>query len=79
MPAEFQPLMQALLATLADIDFAHEHEVDKVNSTVLDERFKAKLVSKLDQLHRERRHPYEQEALLLEERVQMLLGWSSVS
>ncbi len=74
MPDEFQPLMQSLLATLADIDFAHEHELERVNSTVVDERFKARLMTKLDQTHRERRHPYERELLRLEGRMRALMS-----
>jgi hypothetical protein len=74
MPAEFLPVMQSLLATLADIDFAHEHEVEKVNSSGKDDTFKAKLITKLDQLHQERRHPYEHELLRLASRMQSLVG-----
>jgi len=73
-PAEFQPALQAILATLADIDFAHEHEMEKINSSVMDERFKTKLVTKLDQLHREKREPYEQELVRLQDRMRSLLS-----
>lgn len=72
IPAEFQELMQSVLATLADIDFAHEHELEKVNSTNADATFKAKLITKLDRLHQERRHPYAHELLRLEERMRSL-------
>jgi hypothetical protein len=77
MPAEFQPLMQSLLATLADIDLAHEHELEKVNSTSVDNTFKAKLITKLDQVHREKRHPYANELLNLEARARSFLGRGS--
>jgi hypothetical protein len=49
--------MQSVLATLADIDFADRQEVEKVSSTGLDDVFKSRLVTKLDQLHREQRQP----------------------
>ena len=73
-PAEFQPTMQAILATLADIDFAHEHELRKVNSSVNEESFKVKLVAKLNQLHQERRKPYAQEVVRLQDRMRSLLS-----
>jgi hypothetical protein len=71
---QFQPAMQAMLATLADIDFAHEHELEKVNSSVIDDSFKMKLVTKLDQLHRDRREPYEQERVRLHEQMRSLMN-----
>ena len=48
IPAEFQPRMQLVLDTLADIDFAHECELDNVNSAAIDASFKAKVIAKLD-------------------------------
>ena len=67
IPAEFQPRMQLVLATLADIDFAHECELDNVNSAAIDASFKAKMIAKLDQVHQQRRHPYAQELIRLHE------------
>jgi hypothetical protein len=79
IPDEFQPLMQSLMATLADIDFAHEHELEKVNSTSVDGALKARLITKLDQHHREKRHPYANELVRLEERTRSCLGRGSGS
>ena len=73
LPTELQPLMQSLLSTLADIDFAHEHEVEKVKNSALDDRFRATLIAKLDQLHREMRQPYVEEVLRLQNRARSLL------
>ena len=74
LPADLEPAMQSVLATLADIDFAHRQEVEKVSSTGLDDVFKSRLVAKLDQLHRERRHPYAQEAVRLQKRMRSLFS-----
>jgi hypothetical protein len=79
MPAEFQPAIQAILSILADIDFAHEHELEKVERSVLDERFKTKLIAKLNQLHRQRRQPYAHELLYLQERTRSFLDPDSRS
>jgi hypothetical protein len=65
--------MQSVLSTLADIDFAHRQAVEKVSSTGLDDVFKSRLVAKLDQLHRERRHPYAKEVVRLQKRMRSLL------
>jgi hypothetical protein len=73
IPAEFEPVMQSLLATLADIDFAHQREVERVNSTALDDRFKTVMIARLDQHHRERRQPYAEEVLRLQQRMRSLL------
>jgi streptomycin 6-kinase len=72
IPAEFQPAMQSVLATLADLDFAHQREVDQISRSGVDDVFKARLIAKLDQLHRERRHPYAQELFRLQERMRSL-------
>jgi hypothetical protein len=42
-----QPLMQNLLATLADIDFAHQREVERVTDGSGDERLKSLVVGQL--------------------------------
>jgi streptomycin 6-kinase len=72
LPDEFQPAMQSILAILADIDFAHEREVEKVSRSGLDDVFKSSLIAKLDQLHRERRQPYAQELVRLQHRFRSL-------
>jgi hypothetical protein len=72
LPADLEPAMQSVLATLADIDFAHRQEVEKVSSTGLDDVFKSRLVAKLDQLHRDRRDPYAKEVVTLQKRMRAL-------
>ncbi len=74
LPADLEPAMQSVLATLADIDFAHRQEVEKVSSTRLDDVFKSRLIAKLDQLHRERRQPYAQVAVRLQKRMRSLFS-----
>jgi hypothetical protein len=67
IPAEFQPRMQMLLGTLADIDFAHECEINEVNSAAMDPSFKTQMVTKLGQVHQQRRHPYAEELIRLQD------------
>ena len=73
-PADVQPLMQTLLATLADIDFEHECEVEKVKGSVTDPGLKATMMVRLAQRHGERRHPYVEELMRLEARTRSVLG-----
>ena len=72
--AEFQSAMQSLLATLADIDIAHEVELERVNSSALDEAFKLRLAAKLVQHHREQRQPYLQEVVQLQNRMRLTVS-----
>ena len=52
------PLLQSLLATLADIDFAFESDLEVVENSATDEALKRKIVERLREQHRERRAPY---------------------
>ena len=76
-PADVQPLMQSLLATLADIDFEHERELDKMKNSATDALLKERMIKKLEQRHRERRHPYVQELMALEARMRLVLAQSA--
>ena len=67
---ELQPLLQSLLATLADIDFEHERERDMINSRTMDTNLKIRLLEKLRRHHRERREPYIQQLAILQKRIQ---------
>jgi hypothetical protein len=60
-----EPLMQSLLATLADIDFEYEHELAKIDESAADESVKRRMRDRLVKEHQERREPY----------VQQLEGW----
>ena len=69
-PADIEPLMEAIRATLADLDFAHERELAKIENGSGDESLKARLRAKLDARHRERREPYFQQLNELQKRIQ---------
>jgi tryptophanyl-tRNA synthetase len=66
---ELQPLLQSLLATLADIDFEHERERDNINGRAMDMNLKIRLLEKLKQHHRQRREPYLQQLAILQEHI----------
>lgn len=53
--SEFQPLLQSFQATLADIDFEYESDIETVRKSSLDELFKQMTIRKLQEHHRERR------------------------
>jgi len=61
------PLMQSLLATLANIDAEHEHEVGRVTRSSAQASLKAHLLAKLKQRHR--REPYVQQLAVLKQRL----------
>ena len=63
------PLMQSLLATLANIDAEHEHEVERATRSSAPASLKAHLLAKLSERHRERRAPYVRQLAVLEGRV----------
>jgi hypothetical protein len=66
---ELQPLLQSLLATLADIDFEHERQRDTISTRTTDMNLKIRLLEKLREHHRERREPYIQQLAILQERI----------
>jgi hypothetical protein len=66
---ELQPLLQSLLATLADIDFEYERERDTISTRTTDMNLKIRVLEKLREHHRERREPYIQQLAILQERV----------
>jgi hypothetical protein len=55
---EILPLLQSLLAALADIDSAHESDVEAVRGSGAEEWLKQTVIPKLEVRHRERRAPY---------------------
>ena len=69
---DLQPLLQSLLATLADIDFEHERERDTISSRTMDMNLKIRLLEKLKQHHRQRREPYLQQLAILQERLRRM-------
>jgi len=68
-----KPLFQSLLASLTNIDFEFERERDKLSASLdgLHERERA--LRRLEQRHRERRTPYLEKLVKLEDRIRS--GW----
>ena len=65
----FQPLLQSLLATLADIDFDYEQEREKLCSNSPNSNIKIRALEKLKAHHRERREPYIHQLAILQQRM----------
>ena len=65
----FQPLLQSLLATLADLDFDYEKKREKLSNTSPDTTIKIRALEKLKNRHRERRDPYIQQLAILQKRM----------
>jgi len=57
-PPDFLPLLQLLLATLADIDYEHESDIETVRSSSADEWLKQATIRKLQERRQQRRAPY---------------------
>ena len=55
---EVLPLLQLLLATLADIDFEHESDIETVRNSAADEWLKQTTIRRLQDCHQKRRAPY---------------------
>jgi len=71
-PTDLQPLLQSLLAALADLDFVHASEVALIRDSDADERLKQTVIRRLDERHRERRAPYIRQLEAVEERIRAL-------
>jgi hypothetical protein len=69
---ELLPLLQSLLATVADIDFEHESDVETVRNSSADEWLKQTTIRKLQECHQERRMPYVQQLESLQRRLRAL-------
>jgi hypothetical protein len=69
-PSELRPFLQSLRATLADIDFEHESDVETVRSSSVDEWLKLTTIRKLQEHHRERRMPCIAQLERLQDRMQ---------
>jgi hypothetical protein len=55
---ELLPLLQSLLADLADIDFEHASDVETIRTSTAEEWLKQAAIRRLQERHRERRTPY---------------------
>lgn len=53
-----QTMMQELLRTLANLDFQHEDDLNKLKRSTTDDELKKYIKEKLQERHRERREPY---------------------
>jgi hypothetical protein len=71
-PPDLQPLLQSILAALADIDFVHASEVALIRDSDADEWLKQSVIRRLDERHRERRASYVRQLAAVEERIRAL-------
>jgi DNA-binding transcriptional MerR regulator len=62
-----EPLLQWLLTTLADIDFAFESDLEVVKNSATDDVLKRKILERLQKQHRERRAPYVRQIAALQQ------------
>ena len=67
-------LLQSLLATLADIDFAFESDLEVVENSATDRALKRKIIERLREQHRERRAPYVRQIDALQQGIQQLVA-----
>ena len=67
--ADVQPLLQSLLATLADLDFDFEQERERVATSTKDPKLRESLLRKMEERHRERREPYVRHLTVLQART----------
>jgi hypothetical protein len=68
------PLLQSLLATLADIDFAFESDLEVVEKSATDEALKRKIIERLREQHRERRAPYVRQIDALQQGILQMVA-----
>lgn len=71
---DLAPLLQSLLATLADIDFAFESDLELVENSAMNGALKRKTIERLQEQHRARRTPYVRQIDVLQQSVQQLLA-----
>jgi hypothetical protein len=71
-PPDLQPLLQSILAALADLDFVHASEVALIRDSDADEWLKQSVIRRLDERYRERRAPYVRQLAAVEERIRAL-------
>ena len=69
---EVLPLLQLLLATLADIDYEHESDIETVRSSSADEWLKQATIRKLQERRQQRRAPYVRKLEGLQKHIQIM-------
>jgi hypothetical protein len=72
--AKVGPVLQSLLATLADIDFGFESDLEVIENSPTDEALKRKIIERLREQHRERRAPYVRQIDALQKRLLLLVA-----
>ena len=71
-PPDFLPLLQLLLATLADIDCEHESDIETVRNSSADEWLKQTTIRKLQERRQQRRAPYIRKLEGLQKHIQVM-------
>ncbi len=71
-PPDFLPLLQLLLATLADIDYEHESDIETVRSSSADQWLKQVTIRKLQERRQQRRAPYVRKLEGLQKHIQIM-------
>jgi hypothetical protein len=71
-PSGLLPSLPSLLATLADIDFEHDSDVETVRNSSVDEWLKQTVIRTLEERHRQRRAPYVAQLERSQKRMQAL-------
>jgi hypothetical protein len=69
---ELLPLLQSLLADLADLDFEHASDVETIGNSTAEEWLKQAAIRRLQDRHRERRTPYVRQLEAVQERVRTM-------
>jgi hypothetical protein len=64
-----QALRQALLSTLANLDFEYERERERVSSSTTDPILRARALQRLEEMQRARRDPYVRHLTALQSRT----------
>jgi hypothetical protein len=67
--AALQPLMQSLMSTLANMDFEYERERESLDVDPRDGGLKRRMLQKLQDRHQERRRPYVEQLIVLQDRI----------
>ena len=57
-PFDLPALLQSTSRTLSNLDFEHQHEVQRVERDRTDPALKRQIIDNLKRRHRERRQPY---------------------
>jgi hypothetical protein len=69
-PSELRPFLQSLRATLSDINFEHESDIETVRKSSVDEWLKQTTIRKLQERHQERHQERRKPCVAQLERLQ---------